>query len=97
MPLERIDIEQFLLTEEILKSHGYSHYEISNYAKKDMQSRHNLHYWEIRPYLAFGPSAHGFDGERRFSNLRNLDRYIKQLKFILRIMMNQLNLLIENV
>ena len=79
MPLEKTDIEQFLLTEEILKSHGYSHYEISNYAKKDMQSKHNLHYWNLSPYLSFGPSAHSYDLKKRWWNVRSLEKYMDLL------------------
>ena len=41
---------------------------------------HNLHYWRIQPYLAFGPSAHGFDGQNRWNNSRSLDNYFKQIE-----------------
>ena len=37
----------------------------------DRECVHNLHYWRIDPYLAFGPSAHGFDGKTRYSNVRS--------------------------
>ena len=43
-----------------------------------MECQHNLHYWNLDPYLAFGPSAHGFDGKSRFSNISNLDMYINK-------------------
>jgi len=79
MPLETIDIEQFLLTEEILSKHGFSHYEISNYAKKGMESKHNLHYWNLSPYLSFGPSAHSYDLKKRWWNVRSLEGYIDTL------------------
>ena len=45
-----------------------------------MQCKHNLHYWRIDPYLAFGPSAHGFDGERRWNNTRSLNNYFQKIK-----------------
>jgi len=79
MPLEKTDIEQFLLTEEILSKHGFSHYEISNYAKKGMESKHNLHYWNLSPYLSFGPSAHSYDLKKRWWNVRSLEKYIGSL------------------
>jgi len=41
---------------------------------------HNLHYWNIDPYLGFGPSAHSFDGLKRWSNIRSLDGYIKRIE-----------------
>ena len=70
----------FLKTHGILNSHGYSAYEISNFAKPGMKCRHNLHYWRIHPYLAFGPSAHGFDGSNRWGNVRSLDQYLTQIE-----------------
>ena len=79
MPLEKIDIEQFLLTEEILHNRGYNHYEISNYAKENMECRHNLHYWNLSPYLSFGPSAHSYDLKKRWWNVRSLEKYIDSL------------------
>ena len=41
---------------------------------------HNLNYWRILPYLAFGPSAHGFDGSNRWNNIRSLDKYLSQIE-----------------
>ena len=48
---------------------------VSNFSKPGYECSHNLHYWNIEPYLAFGPSAHGFDGQYRWNNSRSLDRY----------------------
>ena len=79
MPLEKTDVEQFLLTEEILSEHGFLHYEISNYAKKGMESKHNMHYWNLSPYLSFGPSAHSYDLKKRWWNVRSLEAYIETL------------------
>jgi len=70
----------FLKTHGILNSHGYSAYEISNFARPGMECRHNLHYWRIHPFLAFGPSAHGFDGSNRWGNVRSLDQYLTQIE-----------------
>ena len=79
MPLEKIDIEQFLLTEEILSNNGYNHYEISNYSKENKKCKHNLHYWNLSPYLSFGPSAHSHDLQKRWWNIRSLDNYMKSM------------------
>ena len=70
----------FLKTHGILNSHGYSAYEISNFAKPGMECQHNLHYWRIHPFLAFGPSAHGFNGSNRWGNVRSLDQYLTQIE-----------------
>ena len=77
MPIEDIDIKQFLTTEEILSNNGYNHYEISNYCKETKECKHNLHYWKLSPYLSFGPSAHSYDLKKRWWNVRSLEDYIK--------------------
>ena len=79
MPSDDQSADLYLWTQSIMAKNGYEQYEISNWSKPENECRHNLHYWEIDPYLAFGPSAHGFDGKIRFSNIRNLDGYIKNL------------------
>ncbi len=79
MPLERIDIEQYLLTGDMLSKHGYNHYEISNYALKNKECKHNLHYWNLSPYLSFGPSAHSYNLSERWWNYRSLDKYINKI------------------
>ena len=80
MPDEDQTGEWFLNTLGILNSHGYPAYEISNFARPGMECRHNLHYWRIHPFLAFGPSAHGFDGSNRWGNVRSLDQYLTQIE-----------------
>ena len=51
MPLERIDIEQYLLTGDMLSKHGYNHYEISNYALKNKECMKNT--YESYPFWSF--------------------------------------------
>ncbi len=58
------------------KEAGFLHYEISNYCKPGMHSRHNSSYWFGIPYLGLGPSAHSYDGRSRQWNVSNLERYI---------------------
>lgn len=47
------------LTRSFLKNSGYNHYEISNFAKNNFQSQHNLTYWQGGDYIGIGKSAHG--------------------------------------
>jgi oxygen-independent coproporphyrinogen-3 oxidase len=54
----------------------YRHYEISNFARPGFESRHNQGYWEGRPYLGFGPGAHGFDGRTRWWNVANVREWL---------------------
>jgi oxygen-independent coproporphyrinogen-3 oxidase len=62
-----------------LAEDGWRGYEISNWARPGHESRHNLAYWERRPYEAVGPGAHAFDGVRRRWNAAHLGRYIAAL------------------
>ena len=63
----------FRLTHERLAAHGLEAYEVSNFARGEQhRSRHNRKYWRHEPYLGLGPSAHSFDGRRRWWNEREL-------------------------
>ena len=54
---------------------GYLHYEISNFCRHGMHSKHNASYWFGTPYIGFGPSAHSFDGASRQWNVSSVERY----------------------
>lgn len=56
---EDIAREMYLFTNQYLQENGYPQYEVSNYARKGFQSRHNLLYWQGDDYLGIGKSAHG--------------------------------------
>jgi oxygen-independent coproporphyrinogen III oxidase len=62
-----------------LAEDGWRGYEISNWARPGHESRHNLVYWERRPYEAVGPGAHAFDGVTRHWNAARLDGYLAAL------------------
>lgn len=79
-PDDELNAELFLITQDILQSKGYEHYEISNYAKNRAYALHNTNYWKGIPYLGFGPSAHSYDGESRQWNIANNRKYIKILE-----------------
>ncbi|MEO6346373.1 MAG: radical SAM family heme chaperone HemW [Aquaticitalea sp.] len=72
--------EQFNLLIEKLENAGFIHYELSNFGKPDYFSRNNSAYWQGKPYLGIGPSAHSFDGNHRGWNVRNNSKYIKSLE-----------------
>lgn len=59
-----------------MKCHGFTHYEISNFALPGYESRHNSSYWNGTPYLGAGAGAHSFDGRSRLWNPDSLDSYM---------------------
>jgi len=65
----------FLTTHAVLGRNGFVHYEISNYAKPNFESRHNMNCWRGSDYLGFGPSAHSRVGLKRWANGTTLDSY----------------------
>ena len=80
MPSESVSTRMIRWTNEFLNDRGYQQYEISNYALQGFECKHNIHYWKIDSYLGFGPSAHSFDGKKRWSNFSDLDKYIRLIR-----------------
>ncbi len=76
LPDDDAQADLYLWTAARLARAGYTQYEISNFAKQGFASRHNMRYWQIRPYLGFGPGAHSDFGGRRFSFVPDLEGYI---------------------
>jgi len=81
MPEDELRSKWFLDTCNILKNNYFMLYEISNFSKKGYECQHNLNYWKILPYVGYGPSAHSYDGTKRWQNINSIDSYIKKLKF----------------
>jgi len=65
-----------------LKGKGYVHYEISNYSLPGYESRHNSKYWDFTPYVSFGPGAHSFFDNKRYSNNMNVMDYINSVNVV---------------
>jgi len=68
--------EQYLFMSRYLGEKGYSHYEISNFAKEGFESRHNVKYWTLADYLGIGPSAHSFIKGKRFYYPNDIKNFI---------------------
>jgi putative oxygen-independent coproporphyrinogen III oxidase len=73
-------VAQYRHAVQRLAADGWRGYEISNWARPGHESRHNLVYWERRPYEAIGPGAHAFDGATRRWNAARLDGYVAALQ-----------------
>ncbi len=71
---------RFLSASERFDGAGYEHYEVSNLALPGHRSRHNGAYWRRVPYLGLGPSAHSFDGARRWWNVRDTDGWLAAIE-----------------
>ncbi|MBE9547073.1 MAG: radical SAM family heme chaperone HemW [Proteobacteria bacterium] len=81
LPGEKLGYDFFMKTAETLEDAGYTHYEVSSFAKNTtFFSRHNRKYWEHTPYLGLGPTAHSFIDNRRWWNHRSLERYITDIE-----------------
>lgn len=71
----------FLATARFLEGRGYLHYEISSFSHgTGTRSRHNSKYWDHSPYLGLGPSAHSYQGKRRWWNTRSVAAYVEGLE-----------------
>ncbi|MFA6569577.1 MAG: radical SAM family heme chaperone HemW [Victivallales bacterium] len=68
--------EMWNLANTFLKKHGFRRYEISNYAKRGSECRHNLEIWYGDKYLGFGPAAASFDGIKRWTNVGDLQKWL---------------------
>lgn len=76
---EDLYARDFLLADSKAAALGYRHYEVSNFAKPGLESRHNSAYWTGASYLGIGPSAHSFDGEARHWNVRAYAEWVHRL------------------
>ena len=77
LPSDDVQADMYLDACEILRSYGFEHYEISNFAKRGFASKHNMKYWTGGEYLGFGPTAASdFDG-KRFTAIRDLRGYVQ--------------------
>ncbi len=76
LPDEDLTAEMFHTAESILAKAGFIHYEISNWAAEEkFESRHNLQYWKVLPYLGFGVGASGNINHKRTHNCGNIEKY----------------------
>lgn len=87
-PDDDLAADLYLQAIDTLAAHGYTQYEISNWAATptgpngsgDYRCQHNLVYWRNEPYLGLGAGAHSFDGRRRWWNVRPVPAYIQRIQ-----------------
>ena len=80
LPDEDTQADMYLTAVETLRGRGFRQYEISNFCRKGLYSRHNMRYWSGGEYLGFGPSASSDFGGKRFTLTRDLQAYISGIR-----------------
>ena len=75
-PKEEFARKLYDIAEETLKANGFIHYEVSNWANPGRESKHNFTYWKDEQYYGIGYGASGYVGNMRYTNTRNLDKYL---------------------
>ena len=81
-PEPELAAEMYELMLDRLYAAGYEQYEISNFSRPGLTSRHNSKYWTLAPVFAFGVSAHSFDGRQRYANERDTAKYVDLIENI---------------
>lgn len=76
LPDDDEQADMYMYAAELLERYGYRQYEISNFAAKGFESKHNLKYWNLDDYMGFGPGAHSCVGNLRYSFVKDLKQYI---------------------
>ncbi len=77
---EETALAHFTMLVNETEKHGFIQYEISNFGKPEFFSKHNTSYWQGKPYLGIGPSAHSFNNNIRSWNVSNNPSYIKSIQ-----------------
>lgn len=77
---EKLERKMYWKVKNILEKSGYNQYEISNFSKKGYESKHNMNCWNQEEYLGFGVAAHSYINGVRYSNITNIEEYIKNIK-----------------
>ena len=79
LPSEELERRMYWTVKEMLEEAGYTHYEISNFAKPGYESRHNSDCWKQKEYIGIGVAAHSYLNDTRYSNIENLEQYIENI------------------
>lgn len=79
LPDEELERNMYWFVKNTLELNGFIHYEISNFAKKGYESKHNLNCWNQKEYIGIGASAHSYRDITRYSNTENIEEYIENV------------------
>ncbi len=76
LPDENLERDMYYKTKEVLETHGFIRYEVSNYAKEGFSCKHNSSYWQDQAYLGLGLGASSYIEGDRYSNTREMKEYL---------------------
>lgn len=79
-PTEDETIEMYNIVYSQLKKAGFYRYEVSNFSLPDFECAHNLNYWQMGEYLAFGLAGHSYLNDTRFNNTEDFSEYIEKIQ-----------------
>lgn len=79
LPDEEQERRMYWYVKNLLELNGYNHYEISNFAKRGKESKHNMNCWNQEQYIGIGSAAHSYLNNIRYSNVANLEKYIENI------------------
>ncbi|MCL2820047.1 MAG: radical SAM family heme chaperone HemW [Oscillospiraceae bacterium] len=80
LPSDDVQADMYLYAVEMLDRFGYKQYEISNFARRGFESKHNMKYWLGEEYIGFGPGAHSYVGQCRYSFTEDVSEYAEQVE-----------------
>ena len=80
LPDDELERNMYWYVKNTLELNGYKHYEISNFAKKGYESKHNMNCWNQMEYVGIGAGAHSYRDITRYSNTEDIKEYIKNVQ-----------------
>ena len=80
LPDDELERNMYWYVKNTLELNGYKHYEISNFAKKGYESKHNMNCWNQMEYVGIGTGAHSYRDITRYSNTEDIKEYIKNVQ-----------------
>ena len=79
---EELERNMYWYVKNTLELNGYTHYEISNFAKEGKESKHNMNCWRQKEYIGIGLAAHSYLNYIRYTNTSEMEQYINRMNHL---------------